>query len=135
MIVLSDFVVHVENFDLEIIEDPRVWLVYFYSPSDVKCVNFLPEWSNFSGNASQVVMATKIPCDPHMEFGLNVAKQIGVLDEGIPNIRLFTGRIPHGFSILKGNDVYETGIDTPPATKHELLLSLLKKELEGKLNF
>lgn len=46
-------------------------------------------------------MTTKVNIDE--KEGMQIAQRLGVLEEGLPNIRLFNGKSTVGTSILQGN--------------------------------
>jgi thiol-disulfide isomerase/thioredoxin len=73
-------------------DDP--WLVEFYDPRCSSCQAFAPVWHQLAG----------LPWAGGMRFatvsieerpGMDLAQRLGVIDEGLPNVRLFLPRGEH----------------------------------------
>jgi thiol-disulfide isomerase/thioredoxin len=63
------------------------------------CQEFAPTWAALAAKTKHVATG-KINIDK--AEGSDLAEKLGVLDEGLPNIRLFGGS-PSGVSIFKGD--------------------------------
>mmetsp|Transcript_7771 Transcript_7771/g.13084 ORF Transcript_7771/g.13084 Transcript_7771/m.13084 type:complete len:142 (-) Transcript_7771:155-580(-) len=103
------------RFDELVLKDTRVWAVEFYSPMCGSCTEFAPTWATLESKFKSIESG-KINIDS--KEGLAVAQRLGVLDEGLPNIRLFDAQ--QSSSIMAG--------DAKPAKE---LMALLKKKIKG----
>ena len=74
-----------EEFKKNVIEDDRVWLVEFYSGMCGSCKEFAPTWDRIEMSLNDV-LKTKVNID--QKGGMEVAKYMGALEEGLPNVRL-----------------------------------------------
>jgi thioredoxin-like negative regulator of GroEL len=72
------------RFDELVIDDSRVWAVEFYSPMCGSCTEFSPTWHSMEGKFKSIESGS-INIDS--KEGMVVAQRLGVLDEGLPNIR------------------------------------------------
>ena len=99
----------------EIIADDRVRVVEFYSAMCGSCTEFAPKWAQLERKLGSVV-TSKINIDE--KDGMDLAQKIGVLDEGLPNIRLFSS---------SKADVANKGVSIMPGTE------MSPKEIWGKL--
>ena len=74
-------------------------LVHFKSGMCKSCQEFEPEWTKIT----QVVHGVRFASvDIDRPFGLKLAKNFGVLDEGIPNLRIFGASKPKGVPVFFG---------------------------------
>lgn len=105
------------QFDQLVLNDSRVWVVEFYSPMCGSCSEFAPTWEALESKFKSV-QSGKINIDK--KEGLAIAKQFGVLEEGLPNIRLFASKESKSISIMSGE---------PKSTKE--LMSSLKRNIKG----
>ena len=82
-------------------EDERAWLVEFYSPMCGSCKEFEPVFKRVSASLGQNIAVGTVNIDT--KEGMNIAKSLGVLEEGLPNVRLMDrrGGASKGTSILK----------------------------------
>jgi len=65
------------------------------------CQEFAPKWEKLASSI-KYISTGKVSIDN--ETGLNLAKSLGVLDQGLPNIQLFKDRgKENGLSVLAGN--------------------------------
>ena len=74
-------------------------LVVFKSGMCSSCQEFEPEWKKISDHVKGVRFAS---IDIDKPFGMKLARSFGVLDEGIPNIRIFGGSKPKGIPVFSG---------------------------------
>lgn len=88
------------EFQTKVLEDDRVWMLEFYSPMCGSCTEFAPVWSKIESSAKSVV-TNKVNIDE--SAGMALAKKLGVLEEGLPGVRLFTSKTGNGVSIVSGN--------------------------------
>ena len=111
-------------FILKVFESQDVWLVEFYSGRCGSCQEFAPVWESieatvqtirlgksrqnmsFSHNSNRIVL-------PHFPLGkldidvdanMKLADALGVLEEGLPNIQLFTSK--HGRNAIMTGKVF-----------------------------
>lgn len=99
LIVLIVQVVYA-SLEQEVIGDERVFMVEFYSGMCGSCQEFSPTWAKLEKAAKNIATA-KVNIDE--EEGMAFAGKIGVLEEGLPNIRLFTSTADaKGISVLPG---------------------------------
>eukprot|EP01062_Namystynia_karyoxenos_P045983 TRINITY_DN34306_c0_g1_i1.p1 TRINITY_DN34306_c0_g1~~TRINITY_DN34306_c0_g1_i1.p1 ORF type:complete len:281 (+),score=96.54 TRINITY_DN34306_c0_g1_i1:81-845(+) len=76
-----------------------VWAVEFFSEMCGSCTEFAPNWLAFT-KAEPAVRFARVSIDD--DGGRSIAAALGVLDEGIPNVRVFNGRAPRGVTLTKG---------------------------------
>lgn len=91
------------NFKNKVLEDDRVWLLEFYSPMCGSCTEFSPTWSKLETSAKSIV-TSKVNIDD--KAGMELAKALGVLEEGLPGVRIFTSKTGNGISIVAGIHIY-----------------------------
>ena len=88
------------SFKSNVIDDERVWLVEFYSTMCGSCKEFSGVWSKIEASMKSIE-TTKINID-HPE-GMEVAKALRVLDEGVPNVRLLNSKTnSNGVTVMSG---------------------------------
>jgi len=87
------------EFQKKVLNDERVWMLEFYSPMCGSCTEFTPTWSKLESSAKSIV-TSKVNIDD--SAGMELAKKLGVLDEGLPGVRLFTSKTGNGMSIVAG---------------------------------
>ena len=123
-----------DDFQKSVVQDDRVWLVEFYSSMCGSCKEFSPTWDRIESTLSDV-MKTKVNID--RKGGMEIAKQFGALQEGIPNVRLLVAKTGTGLPIMKGDllpakkimhTVSTRLIDLP---RENGFGTFLKKELHG----
>jgi thioredoxin-like negative regulator of GroEL len=83
------------TFKQTVLNDDRVWMVEFYSAMCGGCQEFASTWERiekaFSEGSSGGAIATgKINIDN--KAGLKIAEELGVLDDGVPHVRLFKAK-------------------------------------------
>lgn len=83
-------------------KDSRVWVLEFFSSMCGSCTEFAPTWAALEKKMT-AVMTAKVNIDD--KAGMELAQQLGVLEEGLPNIRLFSGGNEKGESILAGESI------------------------------
>lgn len=83
------------------VADERAWLVEFYSPMCGSCKEFAPIFRKIATAVGNNVAIGTVNIDT--KEGMKIAQSLGVLDEGLPNVRLFhsLGEANRGTSILK----------------------------------
>ncbi len=92
------------TFQADVLNDSRVWIVEFYSAMCGGCQEFAPTWERVDMNMKSIV-AGKVNIDE--PEGEALAKSLGVLDEGVPSIRLFMASgDSKGVSIMQGQELY-----------------------------
>ena len=100
------------------LDDERAVLVEFYSGMCGSCKEFEPTWAKIEKAAKSIATA-KVNIDA--DEGLAIAESLGVLEEGLPNVRLFkTASDRKGVSIIPGiPDTYKN------------MMKIIKSELKG----
>jgi hypothetical protein len=74
-------------------------VVEFKSGMCSSCQEFAPEWRKITETVKGVRFAT---VDIDKPFGMKLARSFGILNEGIPNIRIFGGSKPKGVPVFSG---------------------------------
>ena len=64
----------------------RVWMVEFYSEACGYCGEFLPTWTKLTAHATRLESG-RVNID--VDTGMELANQLGVLDQGIPAVLIF----------------------------------------------
>ncbi len=94
------------KFASTVLDDDRVWLVEFYSSICGGCQEFASTWGRietyYSKSSDGVIAAGKINIDK--KEGLKVAEELGVLDDGVPHVRLFTKKGDKTGSVVVKSD-------------------------------
>ena len=95
-------------FKKNVTDDNRIWLVEFYSTRCGGCKEFSPTWDKVVASMKSL-LATKVNIEE--TGGMAIAKEMGVLSEGIPNVRIFKSKSVHptGESIVIG-DLFMTTV-------------------------
>lgn len=111
-----------ETFTDTVARDERVTAVEYYSNMCGSCKEFAPQWRILEV-AMKSVVAAKVNIDT--PEGMELARSQKVLEEGIPNIRLYTKKSDsvqslESISILNG--------DVIPARQ---VLNIIKKHVNG----
>lgn len=70
-------------------KDDAVWAVEFYSSMCGSCQEFSPIWDSVTSKLKSV-KSGKINIDTKQ--GMALAEKLGVLNEGIPNVQLFSSK-------------------------------------------
>ena len=96
------------SFKKNVTDDNRIWLVEFYSTRCGGCKEFSPTWDKVVASMKSL-LATKVNIEE--TGGMAIAKEMGVLSEGIPNVRIFKSKSVHptGESIVIG-DLFMTTV-------------------------
>eukprot|EP00981_Chlorochromonas_danica_P015430 scaffold12089_cov176-Ochromonas_danica.AAC.8 len=95
------------QFREDVIADDRVWLIEFYSSMCGSCQEFAPTWEKVANRAKSVQKGQVNVDDPQ---GMALAEKLGVLAEGVPNIRLFARQgDPRGASLINGVETARWG--------------------------
>jgi hypothetical protein len=80
------------TFQQTVLNDGRVWMVEFYSAMCGGCQEFASTWERIEkafseGSTGGAIATGKINIDN--KAGLKIAEELGVLDDGVPHVRLF----------------------------------------------
>eukprot|EP01064_Diplonema_japonicum_P031819 TRINITY_DN580_c3_g1_i3.p1 TRINITY_DN580_c3_g1~~TRINITY_DN580_c3_g1_i3.p1 ORF type:complete len:270 (+),score=72.66 TRINITY_DN580_c3_g1_i3:106-915(+) len=89
-----------EQFTKEVIESKEVFAVEFYSKMCGSCKEFSPTWTAYSSSSPPVKTATLSIDD---SWVMTLATEIGVMEEGIPSVRLFSGSSTSGIPVVSGS--------------------------------
>jgi len=109
------------NFVEDVVNDNRVWLVRFSSKQCDSCKEFQQTWNKLTLGANHFLSGEINIDDPD---GGELAKKLGVMDEGVPNLRLFCN-----VGDNKGVLLYGGGNGGKPRV-HEMMISI-HKSLQG----
>lgn len=94
------------TFASSVLDDDRVWLVEFYSSMCGGCQEFASTWNRieklYSKNSNGVIATGKINIDK--KEGLKVAEDLGVLEDGVPHVRIFTKKGDKKGSVVVKSD-------------------------------
>ena len=85
----------------QVVSSEFATVVEFKSGMCLSCQEFEPEWRKIVDHVKGVRFVT---VDIDTKFGMKLARSFGVLDEGIPNIRIFGGSKPKGIRVFSGED-------------------------------
>eukprot|EP01061_Rhynchopus_euleeides_P042006 TRINITY_DN733_c0_g1_i1.p3 TRINITY_DN733_c0_g1~~TRINITY_DN733_c0_g1_i1.p3 ORF type:complete len:275 (+),score=161.52 TRINITY_DN733_c0_g1_i1:59-883(+) len=88
------------DFREKVLNHQDAFAVEFYSAMCGSCKEFSPIWDAYAKKTPPVRTA-KVNIDD--KGAMDVAQALGVMEEGIPNVRVFTGADEKGVSILQGN--------------------------------
>merc|ERR1719198_2632352 len=84
------------NFDEHVASSKTVSMVEFYSEMCGSCQEFAPTWNKLAKNVAGQINTFKVNIDK--PGGQALAEELGVLENGIPNVQLFN-------SMSKGKSV------------------------------
>lgn len=89
-------------FKKNVTDDNRIWLVEFYSTRCGGCKEFSPTWDKIAASMKSL-RTTKVNIEE--AGGMAIAKEMKVLSEGIPNVRIFKSKSvnPTGESVVIGD--------------------------------
>lgn len=89
------------SFSNDVVGSERVWLVEFYSAMCGSCKEFAPTWEKIEFSLKSKLSLGKVNIDD--QESMKLAQSLGVLDEGIPCIRIFSSKSSDkGASIMSG---------------------------------
>mmetsp|Transcript_47126 Transcript_47126/g.120222 ORF Transcript_47126/g.120222 Transcript_47126/m.120222 type:complete len:174 (+) Transcript_47126:100-621(+) len=86
----GDIAVDTSNFDA-VVADEQVWVVKFHSPRCGTCQEFAPVWRQFA--AAEGDRASFGVVDIDTKPGMDLAKRLNALEDGVPSVRVF--KDPH----------------------------------------
>ncbi len=92
--------IDVNNFEELVRNTNDIWLLEFYSERCGTCQEFEPTWKKVVPKINGVKIG-RINIDK--KEGLKLAQNVGVLDNGIPNIQLMKGKT-QDITIMRGID-------------------------------
>lgn len=92
--------IHVDNFNARVRDSNFVWMLEFYSAMCGACQQFQPTFDELSKKLNAKVLIGKVNIDERV--GLKLAQDLGVLQHGVPTIRLYTAPGNEGQSVLNG---------------------------------
>jgi thioredoxin-like negative regulator of GroEL len=117
------------NLQSAVLDDSNVWLVEFASAMCGSCKEFAPEWEKLSTQVKRIKCGS---VDIDDAGGKALAEKLGIMDEGIPNLKLVHVR----GSDLKAVSVTLVKGDAPSARqlrkKLKPLIKGLQKDGDGK---
>lgn len=87
--------------DLEkVAQSNRMTLLKIFSSMCGTCITFLPEWNKLKKHVGTKLDIIEVDVDK--EAGLAFAESIGALEEGLPNLKLFSSHSKEWTTLLKG---------------------------------
>ena len=109
------------EFEATVVQDKYAWLVEFSSALCGSCKEFKPEWEKLSSQLKRV-RTTHVSIDE--PAGKKLAEDLGVMEEGIPNVKFFmkAGGAGSATTLVKG--------EPSSARQLKLVLKPLLKGLE-----
>lgn len=98
------------KFASTVLDDDRVWLVEFYSSMCGGCQEFASTWNRieklYSKKNDGAIVTGKINIDK--KEGLKIAEELGVLEDGVPHVRLFTKKGDNkGSTVVKSDSAFD----------------------------
>ena len=93
------------TFTSTVLNDNKVWMVEFYSSMCGGCQEFASTWDRITQTFNEKsydgsILSGKINIDK--KDGMKLAEQLGVLEDGVPHVKLFRKKDDHiGDSIVK----------------------------------
>lgn len=93
------------TFKTTVLDDDRVWMVEFYSAMCGGCKEFASTWERLekaylTGTSTGAIASGKINIDDKQ--GMKLAQELGVLDDGVPHVRLFKNKDDkNGIAVVK----------------------------------
>jgi thiol-disulfide isomerase/thioredoxin len=70
----------------DILNSEHIYAVEFFSGMCGSCKEFKPIWEEYSNKMNAHIKTTKVDIDTSK--GMKIAQSLGILDEGIPNVKL-----------------------------------------------
>eukprot|EP01060_Flectonema_neradi_P039068 TRINITY_DN845_c1_g1_i1.p1 TRINITY_DN845_c1_g1~~TRINITY_DN845_c1_g1_i1.p1 ORF type:complete len:278 (+),score=75.34 TRINITY_DN845_c1_g1_i1:67-834(+) len=109
------------EFTTTVLESKEAFAVEFYSNMCGSCKEFGPVWDEYAAG-NPPVRTAKVDIDS--KGAKEIADTLGVMEEGIPNVRVFSGVDETGTSIMKGDPLKPHDLKT----KIQEALKPLKKK-------
>src|SRR4051812_41593862 len=75
------------KFESGVVGSYQAWIIYFYSKQCLSCVKLDPVWQELENEFSPMIYSGRVNVDD--KVGNKIARDIGVLSQGLPNIRVF----------------------------------------------
>lgn len=117
--IYADLSIDASDFEQRVIGSNEVFLIEFFSEMCGSCQEFAPQWQRISENSQTLGLQTaKINID--RKDNLALAQRLGVLDDGLPSVRLFHRKVDSA-----GLKVLEEGEDA------DRVLKRLRKHISG----
>ena len=105
----------------KIIGSDQVGIIEFYSAMCGGCAEFAPTWTRIVEKVKPFMITGKINIDD--KAGLKIAQDLGVLDDGVPHIRIFNKKSDNiGTPILKS--------DSPSG--YDDVMKMIKKNVKSQ---
>lgn len=133
---------HTEESFWEALSSDNPWLVEFYDPRCASCQAFAPVWRDVVAAPWAGLRFASVSIDH--PSGMELAKHLGVIEQGLPNVQLFVQRRRHsgagaeedGSSTVDGRPTQHHIMDggepalTAPALRQRVLSILHSQQLE-----
>ena len=88
------------NYKDEVLNSQEAWLIEYYSEMCGSCKQFSPIWENTVKNIKKLKIG-RVNIDDKQ--GMELANQMGVLNEGIPCVRLVYGKNGEQETVMAGD--------------------------------
>jgi len=88
------------NYKEEVLDSHEAWLIEYYSEMCGSCKQFSPIWDSTVKNIKKLKIG-RVNIDD--KLGMELAKQMGVLNEGIPCVRLVHGKNGEQVTVMAGD--------------------------------
>lgn len=112
----------------QITSSSQVGMIEFYSSMCGGCTEFAPTWTRIVDKVKPFIITGKINIDD--KAGLKIAQELGVLDDGVPHIRIFSRKSDKvGMPILKSDS--STGYDDVMKSIKKHVKNQKSEELSG----
>lgn len=103
----------------QITSSSQVGMIEFYSSMCGGCTEFAPTWTRIADKVKPFIITGKINIDD--KAGMKIAQELGVLDDGVPHIRIFSRKSDQvGIPILKSDS----------STGYEDVMKSIKKHVK-----
>lgn len=89
----------IPEFD-DAVNSDTIVAIKFHSTKCGSCKEFSPIWDEYSEMMTGMIHTAIVNIDE--KAGLRLAQELGVLDEGIPNVRVLVNKSKKGKSLYKG---------------------------------
>ncbi len=91
-----------DNYEEQVLASPEVWVVEYYSSRCGSCVQFEKTWDEVTSTLKKVKVGR---VNIENKGGMELAERFGVLDSGIPNVRVVHGKSGQQKEIMNGEQV------------------------------
>lgn len=94
-----------DNYKSIVLNSKKQWVILFHSPKCQSCQEFSSNWNTILESIEKAEFGI---VDVEDAKGNKLAEELGVLNEGIPNIK-YVANEDHIYSVKKGSETFEIG--------------------------